>query len=145
MELSPTECAINALFDLPFETYGRLRYTLEEDRSTYKAARETDGKMLRHLQKLLPDITDNNRESGFALAKYLTHLKTLEGVEAAHKLIKGVFPQGEIFRQVDYRADRLVTPYEEEWVAAFGRHPLDWDKPGEMVATPVRPRGPVPL
>ena len=123
-DLSATEHAMNELFALPDQYYGRLRYTLEDEPGRYPQARETDTQLLRHLQRLLPDITENSREVGMMLAKYVTHFKTLEGVEAVHKALTSAFPTGEIFRMVDMRASMLMTQHEEDWIATFGHHPL---------------------
>lgn len=141
--LSATESAMNALFDLPQACYGRLHYTLEEEPGRYPQARETDGQLLRHLQGLLPDISENTPETGRMLAKYVTHFKTLEGVEAVHRLLTQAFPAGDIFRMVDLRASTLITQYEEDWVATFGRHPLAVEHEGPS-RPPVSP-APRPL
>ena len=141
-DLLPTEVAMNALFDLPAECYGRLRYTLENEPGSYKKARETDLRLLQHLQGLLPSITDNIPEAGRALAKYVTHFKTLEGVQAVHKELTRAFPTGDIFRLVDMRASTLMTQYEEDWVATFGHHPLVTEAP--KTAAPVSTSAPRP-
>ncbi|QQG35975.1 MAG: hypothetical protein HYS17_10815 [Micavibrio aeruginosavorus] len=141
--LSTTERAMNALFDLPQDCYGRLRYTLEEEPRSYPRARETDMQLIRHLQGLLPDIIDNTPETGRMLVKYVTHFKTLEGVEAVHCLLTKAFPTGDIFRMVGMRASILMTQYEEDWIAAFGYHPLEQDN--RQPAGQPNPPVPCPL